>query len=128
MFSLSRRVVIAAVTVGAVIVSGVGAIGFHSYATAQSQAKAEMQNSIGTGYEELASLVEQQGALALAIGNAEQILNDSEGATLDEVAREKLNCEGPNGLASTARERPTVRGHPRSCGTEPVRRFRVASG
>lgn len=59
MFSLSRRVVIAAVTVGAVIVSGVGAIGVHSYATAQSQAQAEMQESIVTGYKELAFLLEQ---------------------------------------------------------------------
>jgi hypothetical protein len=90
MFSLSRRVVIAAVTAGAVIVSGVGAIGFQSYAAVQSEAQAEMQESIATGYEELAFFLEQQGALALAIGNAEQILNDSEGTTLDEVAREKL--------------------------------------
>jgi hypothetical protein len=90
MFSLSRRLVIAAVTAGAVIVSGVGAIGFKNYATLQSEAQAEMQESIATGYEELAFFLEQQGALALAIGNAEQILNDSEGTTLDEVAREKL--------------------------------------
>jgi hypothetical protein len=90
MFSLSRRVVIAAVTAGAVIVSGVGAVGFHSYAAAQSEAQAEMQEAIAIGHEELDSFLEQQGALALAIGEAEQILNDSEGTTLDEVAREQL--------------------------------------
>jgi hypothetical protein len=90
MFSLSRRVVIAAVTVGAVVVSGVGVIGFQSYAALQSEAQAEMQESIGAGYEELALFLEQQGALALAIRNAGKILNDSEASTLDEVAREKL--------------------------------------
>jgi hypothetical protein len=89
-FSFSRRVVIAAVTVGAVIVSGVGVIGFQSYAALQGEAQAEMQESIGAGYEELAFFLEQQDALALAIRNAGKILNDSEGSTLDELAREKL--------------------------------------
>ena len=109
MFNLTRRVVIAMVTVGAVIVSGVGAIGVHSYAAAQSQAQAEMQESIVTGYKELALLLEQQDALALAIGNAEQILNDSEGTTLDEVAREKLTTVVANARTALRQQQESGR-------------------
>jgi hypothetical protein len=109
MFSLPRLVVIATVTAGAVMVSGISALGYQTYAVVQSEAQTAMQEAIVTGHEELAFFLQQQGNLALAIGNAEQILNDSQGTTLDEVARKKLATVIANARAALRQQQESGR-------------------
>jgi hypothetical protein len=90
MLSFPRLVVIATVAACAVVLSGMGVIGYQSFAVVAEQADASMQSAVTTGRDQLLSFGEQQGALALAVAAAEQILNDSEGKTLNESARDKL--------------------------------------
>ncbi|MBK5237703.1 MAG: hypothetical protein JJE28_01175 [Actinomycetales bacterium] len=90
MLSFPRLIVIATVTACAVIVSGIGTIGYERYATVQSEAQTSMQLAISEGHDQLSLDTKQQDAVDLALANAEQLLTDSAGKTLDEAARESL--------------------------------------
>src|SRR5665647_2100962 len=92
MLSSPRLVVVATVTACAVIVAGMGAMGYERYATVQSEAQTSIQSAISSGHDKLSVFAEQQGAVELALANAEALLNASEGKTLDDAARNALTA------------------------------------
>jgi len=104
MLSFSRLVVTATVTACAIVVSGMGFMGYQSYAAVQSEAQTSMQLAIADGREQLSLDTEQQGAVDIAVANAEQLLTESTGKTLDEVARESLRTDISTARASLSQQ------------------------
>jgi hypothetical protein len=102
MLSLPRLVVLATVAACAVIFSGMGYMGFERYAAVSTEAETSLQSSLAAGYDQLATVVREQSALALDIAAAESLLNESAGKTRDESARDKL-------AAAIATARTTLR-------------------
>jgi hypothetical protein len=67
------------------------ALGMGAYADIQSQSQAALQKSADDLQARLADVAPQRAALVLAISNGTQLLADSNGKTLDDVARAALN-------------------------------------
>ena len=88
---ITPKSVIAATVVASFVVAGaIGAVGYQSYANAQSEARAELQQanaSVSGALEDYASRVE---VLKKELATANATLTGSAGKTLDETARTQL--------------------------------------
>jgi len=71
---------------------GSSALGMGAYADIQSQSLVALQKSADDVQARLADVAPQRAALVLAISNGKQLLTDSNGKTLDDVARAALNA------------------------------------
>jgi hypothetical protein len=88
-----RRVPVWAVAMVAVLgLVGSTALGMGAYADIQSQSQVALQKSADDLQARLADVAPQRAALVLAISNGKQLLTDSNGKTLDDVARAALNA------------------------------------
>ncbi|MEY4102394.1 MAG: hypothetical protein RIR88_528, partial [Actinomycetota bacterium] len=70
---------------------GTTTLGMSAYADIQSQSQVALQQSVDDLQSRIADVQPQRSALALAISNGQQLLADSSGKTLDDVARSALN-------------------------------------
>jgi hypothetical protein len=77
--------------VTAVGLVGSTALGMGAFASVQGQSQVALQQSVDTVQARILAVQPQRDALALAISNGKQLLADSNGKTLDDVARAALN-------------------------------------
>lgn len=87
------HVVVATVTAGAVVLSGMGYLAYDTIRTAQEETISEVQSAILTGNKNIAVAETRIADLELALTNAQQILDSSVGKTLDDVAQKALSKE-----------------------------------
>lgn len=84
------HVIVATVAVSAVAVSGVGAVGVQEFQSAQTIAVEQAQLALAHGDERIELATQRIADLEMAISNAEDILESSEGKTSDESVRKQL--------------------------------------
>lgn len=87
------HIIVATVTASVVAVTGVGAVGVDEFRSSQTEAIELAQGSLSDAQERIDEAAARITDLELAISNAQDILDSSEGKTLDEQAREELDKE-----------------------------------
>jgi hypothetical protein len=87
------HIIVATVTASVVAVTGVGAVGVDEFRSSQTEAIELAQGSLSDAQERIDEAAARIADLELAISNAQDILDGSQGKTLDEQAREDLDKE-----------------------------------
>jgi len=93
MWVTPRRIVIATIVACALILSVFTGLGYQRYSQVRDDARGALQSAIVTGHDKLAAFAEQKIAVDQALVNAEKVVTDSAGKTLDDVARHALMAE-----------------------------------
>ena len=89
----SWQLIAAVVSSVALVAGGVGVFAYQQYTQAQIYAAAAAEEAIELGEQRIADVADLIDDLELAIKNAEQVVVDTEGQTLDDKEREELLAE-----------------------------------